>query len=81
MCVCVCVCVCVFVCVCVCVYIYVTKCIYMYIYIYTCVCMKKEYICMFDNQYRITYTYSHVGIHVSMNATTHTPSSSLDVLC
>ncbi len=28
------------------------------------VCRKTEYICMFDNQYRIIYTYSHVGIRM-----------------
>jgi hypothetical protein len=42
--------------------------IHMYIYVYKyeiiCVCRKKEYICMFDNQYRIICTYSHVGIRM-----------------
>jgi hypothetical protein len=38
------------------------------------VCRKKQYICMFDNQFRITYTYSHVGIHEYMNSYKHLQS-------
>ena len=35
------------------------------------VCRKKEYICMFDNQCRIIYTYSHVGMYECNNSYKH----------